>query len=216
MQRNRVQCFGCRIDNLKCVPICTRSSLQMSVSFLFTWQIAETPKKLLLSFSCSLCNLLFFFFFYVVFYYLLQKSHVDIIGSSKVCLYPTVRRPRILHRLLLRSGGVKNPEQIFFSSLSLCNALFLLMGLPYCSTTLTTGYIIPILEERNWIMGLLPCSYVGILQLKQYFSSGLLQPFPHGHFCHPNMNPFLDPTLAPCPFSPERDQQLHLKENEEK
>lgn len=91
----------------------------------------------------------FFFFFYVVFYYLLQKSHVDVIGSSKVCLYPTVRRPRILHRLLLRSGGVKNPEQIFFSSLSLCNALFLLMGLPYCSTTLTTGYIIPILEERN-------------------------------------------------------------------
>lgn len=36
MQKNTVQCFGCRIDNLKCVPICTRSTLQMSESFLFT------------------------------------------------------------------------------------------------------------------------------------------------------------------------------------
>lgn len=60
MQKITVQCFGCRIDNLKCVPICTRSTLQMSESFLFTWQIVRTPKKLLLSFSCSLCNLSFF------------------------------------------------------------------------------------------------------------------------------------------------------------
>lgn len=105
----------------------------------------------------------------------------------------------------------------FFSGLSPCNALFLLLGLPYYSTTLTKGYIIPILEEGNWIMGSLPCSYVGILQLKQYFSSGPLKPFPHGHFYHPNMNHFLDPTLTPCPFFPKRgDQQLHLKENEEK
>lgn len=63
MQKNTVQCFGCRIDNLKCVPICMRSTLQMSESFLFTWQIVETPKKLLLSFSWNLWNLSFFFFF---------------------------------------------------------------------------------------------------------------------------------------------------------
>lgn len=69
MQKNTVQCFGCRIDNLKCVPICTRSTLQMSESFLFTWQIVRTPKKLLLSFSCNLWNLSFYFFPFL-FYYL--------------------------------------------------------------------------------------------------------------------------------------------------
>lgn len=88
MQRNSVQCFGYRIDNLKCVPICTRRSLQMSVSFLFTWQIAETLKKLLLLFSCILCNFLSFFFFFCILF-LLLKSYVYIISFSKhTCALP--------------------------------------------------------------------------------------------------------------------------------
>jgi len=108
MQRNTVQCFGYRIDNLKCVPICTRRSLQMSVSFLFTWQIAETPKRLLHSFSCILCN---FFFFCILFsafrilclHYWLFKAY----------LCTAMRTSSILHRLLFRSSRVDHSEQLF-------------------------------------------------------------------------------------------------------
>lgn len=110
MQKNTVQCFGCRIDNLKCVPICTRSSLQMSESFLFTWQIVETLKKLLLSFWCNLYNFPFFFPF--LFYYLLLKSFINITGSSTLYLYTALRRPHTLLSLWLRPNGTKSPEQI--------------------------------------------------------------------------------------------------------
>lgn len=41
--------------------------------------------------------------------------------------------------------------------------------------------------------------------------------FPMDISANTNINHFLDPTLTPCLFSPKRgDQQLHLKENDEK
>lgn len=120
----------------------------------------------------------------------------------------TARRPGML--LLLWSREVESWVD-YFSGISHCNNLFLLMGLPFCSTSLSKGCMILCLKDRNWNMGLLPCSYMGNVQLKPYFSSGLLKPFSHEHLWQPK-HELVDPTLTPCSFSPKRgDHQLHLK-----
>lgn len=173
MQRNSVQCFGYRIDNLKCVPICTRRSLQMSVSFLFTWQIAETLKKLLLLFSFFATFFLFFFLLYFISAFKILCLHYQLF---KAYLCTALRRYSILHRLLFRSSRVNHTEQLFFSGLSYCNVLFLQMDYHFAKPLWTRDVLFPFwMREGN--LGLLSWVTWKVCSWKSISSQCSCRPF---------------------------------------